>query len=185
MNKFLAKRNVLGAITVLLVAGFILSGQTWYQITMRPDESAVVLKNFDGYSTYPWISPLLLVALAAFSLASLMKAKARGVVFAIGSLSSIVLFSLTTIAVTTQDLRNVKTLLEEATGIAATHGLDSFEISVGPAAQISLLCFALRAIAFFLAALAQARWVKSQTQQSIKRVSGRATDSISLWDEQR
>ena len=185
MNKFLAKRNVLGAITVLLVAGFILSGQTWYQITMRPDESAVVLKNFDGYSTYPWISPLLLVALAAFSLASLMKAKARGVVFAIGSLFSVVLLSLTTIAVATQDLRNVQSLLEEATGIAASHGLDSFEISVGPDAQLSLVCFALMALAFFLAAIAQANWVKSQTQQSIKKVNGRPTDSISLWDEQR
>ena len=185
MNKFLAKRNVLGALTVFLVAGFIFSGQTWYQVAMRPDESAVVLKNFDGYSTYPWISPLLLVALAAFSLASLMKAKARGVVFAIGSLFSVVLLSLTTIAVATQDLRNVQSLLEEATGIAASHGLDSFEISVGPAAQLSLVCFALMALAFFLAAIAQANWVKSQTQQSIKKVNGRPTDSISLWDEQR
>lgn len=185
MNKSLTKRNVLGALTVFLLAGFILSGQTWYQVTMRPDESAVVLKNFDGYSTYPWISPLLLVALAAFSLASLMKAKARGVVFAIGSLFSIVLLSLTTIAVATKDLRNVQNLLEEATGIAASHGLDSFEISVAPAAQISLISFALMASVFFLAALAQAKWVKSQTQQSTKKVSGMATDSISLWDEQR
>ena len=53
---------------------------------MRPGDSAIVLRDFDGYSTYPWISPLLLVALAAFSLASLMKAKARGFVFIIGSL---------------------------------------------------------------------------------------------------
>lgn len=185
MNKLLAKRNVLGSLTVFLVTGFILSGQSWYQVAMRPDESLVVLKNFDGYSTYPWISPLLLVALAAFSLASLMKAKARGVVFAIGSLFSIVLLSLTTIAVATQDLRNVQSLLEEATGIVASHGLDSFEISVGPAAQLSLLCFALMALSFFLAAIAQAKWVKSQAQQSTKRLSGRATDSISLWDEQR
>jgi hypothetical protein len=93
--------------------------------------------------------------------------------------------SLTTIAVATQDLRNVQSLLEEATGIAASHGLDSFEISVGPAAQLSLVCFALMALAFFLAAIAQANWVKSQTQQSIKKVNGRPTDSISLWDEQR
>jgi hypothetical protein len=185
LNKFLAKRNVLGAITVFLIAGFILSGQTWFQVTMRPDESAVVLKNFDGYSTYPWISPLLLVALVAFFLAALMKAKARGVVFAIGSLFSIVLLSLTTIAVATQDLRNVQKLLEEATGITASHGLDSFETSVGPAAQLSLLCFALMALFFFLAAIAQAKWVKSQTKQSTKRFSDRATDSISLWDEQR
>ena len=152
---------------------------------MQPDESVVVLKNFDGYSTYPWISPFLLVALAAFSLASLMKAKARGIVFAIGSLFSIVLLSLTTIAVATQDLRNVQSLLEEATGIAASHGLDSFEISLGPAAQLSLLSFALMALSFFLAAIAQAKWLKSQTQQSTKKVIGRETDSISLWDEQR
>lgn len=185
MNKFLAKRNVLGAITVLLLTGFILSGQTWFQVTMRPDESVVVLKNFDGYSTYPWISPLLLVVLAAFSLASLMKARARGIVFAIGSVFSVVLMSLTTFAVATRDLRHVQNLLEEATGIAASHGLDSFEISVGPAAQASLISFALMALAFFLAAIAQAKWLKSQTQQSPKKVSGRATDSISLWDEQR
>jgi ABC-type branched-subunit amino acid transport system permease subunit len=152
---------------------------------MRPDQSAVVLKNFDGYSTYPWISPLLLVALAAFSLASLLKAKARGIVFAIGSLFSIVLLSLTTISVATQDLRNVQSLLEETTGIAASHGLDSFEISVGPAAQLSLFCFALMASSFFLAAIAQAKWVKSQSPQSTKRASGRAIDSISLWDQQR
>ncbi len=185
MNKFLAKRNILGALTVFLVAGFILSGQTWYQVAMRPDQSVVVLKNFDGYSTYPWISPLLLVALAAFSLASLMKAKARGVVFSIGSLFSLVLLSLTTIAVATQDLRNVQGLLEEATGVAASHGLDSFEISVVPAAQLSLLCFAMIALSFFLAAIEQAKWVTSQPQQSPKKASGRATDSISLWDEQR
>jgi hypothetical protein len=185
LNKFLAKRNVLGAITLLLITGFILSGQTWYQVTMQPDESAVVLKKFDGYSTYPWISPLLLVALAAFSLASLMKAKARGIVFSIGSLFSVILLSLTTIALATQDLRNVQKLLEDATGIAASHGLDSFEISVSPAAQISLVSYTLMAISFSLATIAQAKWLKSHTRQSTKKVSGRATDSISLWDEQR
>lgn len=185
MTKFLAKRSVLGATSVFLATGFILSGQTWYQVTMRPDENAIVLRNFDGYSTYPWISPLLLVALAAFSLASLMKAKARGVVFAIGSLFSVVLLSLTTIAVATQDLRNVQSLLEEATGIAASHGLDTFEISVSPAAQISLFCFALLATFFFLAALSQAKWVKSQPQPSKQRGSGKTTGSISLWDDQR
>lgn len=185
MSKFLAKRSVLGAITLFLITGFILSGQTWYQVTIRPDDSAVVLRNFDGYSAYPWISPLLLVALAAFSLASLMKAKARGIVFAMGSLFSVVLLSLTTIALATQDLRNVQTLLEDATGIAASHGLETFEISVGPAAQISLVSFTLMALSFSLAVIAQAKWLKSQTLQSTKKVSGRATDSISLWDQQR
>jgi hypothetical protein len=41
------------------------------------------------------------------------------------------------------------------------------------------------ASSFFLAAIEQAKWVTSQPQQSPKKASGRATDSISLWDEQR
>ena len=152
---------------------------------MRPGDSAIVLKDFDGYSTYPWISPLLLVALAAFSLASLMKAKARGVVFIIGSLFSIVLFSLTAVAVATQDLRNVRVLLEEATGIAASHGLDNYEISLNPAAQVSLLFFALMAAAFALASITQVNWASSRSQAPERKAEKRPTDSISLWDEQR
>lgn len=156
---------------------------------MQPDESAVVLKDFDGYSTYPWISPLLLVALAAFSLASLMKAKARGVVFSLGFLFSIVLLSLTLIALASQDLRNIQLQLEEATGIATSHNLDTFEITVRPAAQLAVICFALMGAFFFLAALAQGKWVKTQTKQSKSTANGSTTggapDAISLWDEQR
>ena len=152
---------------------------------MRPDETAVVLRNFDGFSTYPWISPLLLVAVAAFFLASLMRSKARGIVFAIGSLFSSILLLLSVIALATQDLSNVQKSLEEATGIAANHGLDAFEIAITPAAQISLVCFALLLASFLLAALAQAGWVKSANQAKIKKASGKPVDSISLWDQQR
>lgn len=181
----LLKRNILTAIFLFLIAGFLLSGQTWYQVSMRPDETSVVLRVFDGYSSYPWISPLLLVALASFSLAALMKAKARGVVFAVGSFFSALLFVLSTSAVVSKDLRNVQNQLEQATGIAASHGQDAYELAVEPEAQVSLVIFALLAVTFLLASFAQAKWSVKKPSSPRKRTEALATDSISLWDEQR
>jgi hypothetical protein len=185
MNRSSSKRTLLSGIAFLLLILFITSGRNWYEVSTTTQERSVVLSQFDGYTAYPWIAPLLLVALASFALASLLKPGFRGIVFGIGSAFSLLLGTMAWIAISNQDLGGLKSQLESLTGIAVTHGLENFQISTMYDAYISLGGFFLLSTFLVLASLAQSKWVKVAGTPSIKLEGKAPTDSISLWDEQR
>jgi hypothetical protein len=185
MNRFASKRILLSGISFLLLILFITSGWNWYEVSTTTQERSVVLSQFDGYSAYPWIAPLLLVALASFSLASLLKTGVRGIVFGIGSAFSFLLGTMALMAISNQDLGGLKSQLESLTGIVVTHGLENFQVTTMYGAYISLAGFFLLSSLLLLSSLAQSKWVKVAGTASIKLEGKAPTDSISLWDEQR
>jgi len=141
--------------------------------------------SFDGFTSYPWISPFLLVALAAFALAFLLKPKLRGIVFIIGSVFTLALTGLTAFALATNDLRNLSSQLEAATGIATTHGFDDLGISISAAASVSTFGFLLLGFVFLLAGLTQKTWTVSRAKTQKNTPQTTPKDPISMWDEQR
>lgn len=183
INKFNKGRS-LGLIALALIGSFALAGQTWYQVSMSPNDQTVTLKNFDGYSAYGWISPLLLVCLAALATTAISASMTRYLSLLVGTLSALGLTVLSSLAVGSQDLAGVASELETATGIAATHGISGLEISTQALALAAIGVFGLVALTFAAAMLAQRNWVvKLQTQP--RKASKPVKDAISLWDEQR
>lgn len=180
----LTKGSSLGLIALALIGSFALAGQTWFLVSMSPNDEAVILKNFDGYSSYGWISPMLLVCLAALATTAISAGKTRFASLLVGATAAVSLTSLAAIAVNQQDLSGVAKELENATGIAATHGISGLEISTQAIAPLGIGVFGLLGLVFLAALFSQRYWVtkaKSQAPKPNKPVK----DAISLWDEQR
>ena len=180
----LTKGRTLALIFIVLLGCFLLAGQAWYLVSMSPNDEAITIRNFDGYSSYPWISPLLLVCLAAFATSAISSGGTRLTSFLVGTVSSLCLTFLSAISISTQDLSGVANEIEAATGIAATHGIAGIEISTQPFALGSCGAFMGLGILFALAFSVSRKW-KVKVVQSSQRTLKPVKDSISLWDEQR
>ena len=180
----MTRGRALGLIFIALLAAFFSSGQAWYKVSMTPNDETLTLQTFDGYTAYPWLSPLLLVCLAALAIAGLSKGKSQKIVFALGAVAS---FSLTVLAIsvlTNRDLSGVAKQIETATGIAATHGMAGVTVQPQTAAYLSVFVYVALFGVFMLALLVQRAW--QVNPRSFKTPSRTApTDAISLWDEQR
>lgn len=182
-NKF-NKGKSLGLIALALIGSFALAGQTWYLVSMSPNDDTVTLKTFDGYSSYSWISPLLLVSLAALATTAISANVTRFVSLLVGAVSSFAVAALAWIAISNQDLSGVAKEFETATGVAATHGITGVEISTQTFAPMAIGAFGLLGLLFLVALFAQRNWVSKVAAQP-RKVSAPLKDSISLWDEQR
>ncbi len=180
----LTKGRSLGLIALMLIGSFALAGQTWYLVSMSPNDETVTLKSFDGYSAYAWVSPLLLVCLAAMATSAIAAAATRMVSLWVGALSSLALTLLSGIAISCQDLTGVAKELEIATGIAATHGVSGLDIATQPLALASIGFFAVLSLIFVFAIFASRHWI-NRIVKGTRKASRPVKDSISLWDEQR
>lgn len=180
----LSKGRSLGLISFLLMAGFFLAGQTWYLVSMTPSDEAITLRGFDGYSSYPWISPLLLVCLAALATSAISSGGTRITSLSVGIGSSFLLAVLSTISISTQDLSGAAKALETATGIAATHGVEGLAISTQPIALVCTGLFVGLGLLFAMAIWSSRTW-KAKPVETSRRTTKPLKDSISLWDEQR
>lgn len=178
----LSKGKSLGLISVLVIAAFIFSGQDWFLVSMAPNDEAVILKNFDGYTAFAWLSPLLLVCLAAVLTTAISVNRTRVASLAVGLLAGLGLATLSLIGVLGQDLSGVAKQIEAATGIAATHGITDLLITTQPSAWLAIGVFLLIGLAFAAAIRSQRAWVVKQREAS---KAAPENDSISLWDEQR
>ena len=182
------KGRTLGLISLVMVGAFSLAGQNWYLVSMSPGDEAVTLRNFDGYSSYPWMSPLLLVCLAALATSAISSGATRVTSLSVGAVSSVALTLLSALSISRQDLSGVASELEAATGIAASHGivggLEGLDIATQPLAGISVGFFVALVLLFALAAITSGNW-KAKPTQPTGRTSKPAKDPISLWDEQR
>lgn len=151
---------------------------------MAPNSEAVILKDFDGYTSYAWISPLLIVCLAAMASSAVTSGSARLASLIIGAVGSLTLTLLSAVAISMQDLSGVSKELETASGIAASHGIEGLEISNAPAVAFSIGVFLGLGLLFLLSIFTCRNWaVKSSKPGS--QTSSPVKDSISLWDEQR
>ena len=90
------KRKALTVTALLLVLSWIGPGQTWFEVSMSPNDESVLLKAFDGYTAFAFISPLLLVSSAGFGMAMLSKKRSRTVALFIGAFAQL---SLATLAI--------------------------------------------------------------------------------------
>ena len=178
------KGRSLGLILLMLIGSFALAGQTWYLVSMSPNDETVTLKSFDGYSTYAWVSPLLLVCLAAMATSAISASATRLVSLWVGAVSSIALTLLSALSISRQDLSGVAKELETATGIAATHGITGLDIATQPLAPASIGVFAVLSVVFLVAIFASRHW-KAKAVKATRQAGRPAKDSISLWDEQR
>ena len=179
------KGRVFALLLIILVLAFVLSGQGWYTVSMNPNDSALVLKSFDGYTTYAYLSPLLLVCLAGTATAAISPGITRIVSFTMAALASSLLVGLTLVNVIGQNLSGVSKQIESATGIAATHGIKDLTVQVSFYSQASIVSYFLMLIAFVWALVACRSWVTMARSQGAESVRGKLTDPISLWDQQR
>ena len=178
------KGRSLGLIMLMLIGSFALAGQTWYLVSMSPNDETVTLKNFDGFTAHAWLSPLLLVCLAACGTSAISAATTRMASLLVGAISAISLALLSAVSISNQDLSGVSKELETATGIAATHGLTGLDIVTQPMALLSIGVFGALGVVFGLAIFASRHW-KSKTARPTRQPGRPVKDSISLWDEQR
>ena len=135
----LSKGRSLGLISFLLMAGFFLAGQTWYLVSMTPSDEAITLRGFDGYSSYPWISPLLLVCLAALATSAISSGGTRITSLSVGIGSSFLLAVLSTISISTQDLSGVAKALANPKVLADPANAGILAVYKDPAAVGSSL----------------------------------------------
>jgi hypothetical protein len=178
------KGRSLALILLILIGSFALAGQTWYLVSMSPNDETVTLKSFDGYSAYAWVSPLLLVCLAAMATSAISTAATRVASLWVGAVSSIALTLLSVFSISRQDLSGVAKELETATGIAATHGITGLDIATQPLAPASIGVFVVLSLVFLVAVFASRHW-KAKAVIATRQAGRQGKDSISLWDEQR
>jgi hypothetical protein len=181
----LSRGNSFGLIGIFQLVAFVATSQTWFEVTMNPNDETVTLQSFDGYSTYPWISPLLVVCLASSAVGYLTKGKTRVAMFVTGATSAFFLTSLAAIGVLSKDLSGVAKQLETATGIAATHGISGLGVSTQPVASLSVVCFLFLGTLFLFAAISQKYWVVKSPVTQTASPSKEPKTAIDLWDEQR
>lgn len=181
LNK--ARQIILGV--ALYTVSLILSSQTWFEISMDPGETSVVLLEFSGVQAFPYITAIATLALATLVIASLLPKIGRISMISLSSFATLTGALLVFLGIRDQDLRNLAKDIETATGIAAAHGLSEFQISTLPVAGLS--CLALLGSGVYLAAIAylSRNWQKKRTPASRATAFKKPSDAISLWDQQR
>ena len=188
----LGKRQSYGIVSVFLLAAFVLSGQTWFNLSMSPAEQATLLLSFDGFTTYGFVLPSLLVMLAAFAVVTILSGISRFLILLVASFFSVALSVLWFINVPAQNLSAVATQLESATGIAANHSnssdFPSLLIQTTPTATAAFVIYALLAVTFILSAISSLYGVAKTKTKGVgkpQRKSDSRADPITAWDNQR
>lgn len=181
----LSKGRSISFVLFLQVASWILSGQSWYQVSMAPDGESLVLQTFDGFTSYSFISALLLVALAGIAVAMLSNNFTRTAALLFSSLAGVCLAVLGITSVLSTNLAGITKQIESATGIAATHGLSGVQTNTLFYAYLANASFVALALATLATAWFSRNWVHRLRSPQENRSGPKPTDPISLWDEQR
>jgi hypothetical protein len=181
----LSKGKSISVVLLLQVAAWILSGQGWYEVSMAPDGESLVLQTFDGFTSYSFISALLLVALAGTAVAMLSGKLTRTVALVFSAFAGVFLAVLGITSVLSTNLAGITNQIESATGIAATHGLSGVETNTLFYAYLAIATFVALALTTLAAAWFSRNWVNRLSSPQKNRSRSKLTDPISLWDEQR
>lgn len=186
------KARALTVALVLQLAGLLSLTQTWFRVSMQADGSNVELGSFDGSTTYPVLSQLSLLCIAALAVAAISAAKPRSaaiLIAAAGSLSSLLL---AVPLIVSRDISALDSQLDRLTGIANTHGLQDVEIVSTGLSLVWILASAMSLVfACWMLVLSkswsnQDRAAKTERKSSADlRAKGLQKTSIELWDDQR
>ena len=172
----------------MVLANYISLAQPWYSLEMAPNGTTVELGRYDGFTAYSFLSPILLVSLAALFASAFIGGAARKIAGI--TASALTAFGLAVLAskVAESDVSGLAPQIEKLTGIAATHGIKDLTVLVLPFASISLILMALLVLVELVFLFSERSWPKRvakgdryQIQQSEKDPS----DTIGLWDSQR
>ena len=187
-RKGLTKSRTLGLWAFILLANYIASAQPWYSLEMAPNGTTVELGRYDGFTTYAFLSPILLVCLAALFASAFIGGVGRKIAGALAIGVSLLGVGLLAPRILEADVSGLASQIEKLTGIAATHGIDDLTVIVLSWAWISLgsLLLLVAVQAGFL--ITERNWPKKiaksdryQTAQTAKDEN----DTIGLWDSQR
>jgi TM2 domain-containing membrane protein YozV len=171
-----------GAIILVSIA----CSQTWFTLAMAPNGETVELKSFDGFTTYAFISPFLVLSGAAAFTFLFLPGVARLVIGSIASLFTAALLALVTLGVAKSDISALSSEIEAATGIATAHGLKQIETTVSSSASLAIVAIALLLIIQVGVTFASKSWPARVARTELPRtVTSDENDTISIWDSQR
>jgi hypothetical protein len=171
-----------GAIILVSIA----CSQTWFTLAMTPNGETVELKSFDGFTTYAFISPFLVLSGAAAFTFLFLPGVARLVIGSIASLFTAALLALVTLGVANSDISALSSEIEAATGIATAHGLNQIETTVNSSASLAVGAIALLLIIQVGVTFASKSWPARLARTELPRtVTSDENDTISIWDSQR
>lgn len=184
----LTKSRTLGLWAIALLASYIAAAQPWFSLEMAPNGSPVELGRYDGFTAYGFLSPILLVCVAALFASAFLGTIGRKVAGGISILATALSAVLLAPRVIGADVSGLAPQIEKLTGIAATHGIDGLTVLTLSWAWMTLACLGLLLAVEVLFLLTERKWPKKlaksdryQTGQTAKDDN----DTIGLWDSQR
>lgn len=170
-----------GAIILVSIA----CSQNWYTLAMTPNGETVELKSFDGFTTYAFISPFLVLSGAAAFTFLFLPRVARLVIGSITSLFTAALLALVALGVAKSDISALSSEIEAATGVATAHGLNQIETSVNSITSLAIGAIALLLIIQVSVTFASKNWPARQARTELTTSAIDENDTISIWDSQR
>jgi hypothetical protein len=186
-NRF-TKSRTLGLWAFILLASYISAAQPWFSLEMSPNGTPVELGRYDGFTAYGFLSPILLVCLAALFSSAFLGGVARKISAAVALVATGVGLVLLVPKIVAADISGLASQIEKLTGIAATHGIKDLTVLVLPWAWISMACLALLLAIEALLLLTERNWPKKSTKSDryqTGQVAKDENDTIGLWDSQR
>lgn len=154
-------------------------------LKMTPNDATVTIQSFDGFTSYPWVSALLLVQSASLLTSFFVSKKTQLLVISFGWLSALLLLVFFVLVISFKDTSALTSQIESATGIAVNHGLDGVEVTIENGAWLALAATSLALGYLTLATLNQNKWQTKSGVVTKSLTKKPASDSISLWDSQR
>lgn len=179
------------AISLALALGLLallLLTQSWFDISMAPNQSVVNLGSFDGATTYPVALPLALFSLASLLVATISAKKMQLIAILLGLIGVVVSMVLTIPALAARNISALDQQLARLTGIANSHGITDLTIDSTYAGFAWVVVQTLLVFWLTLCAYWQPRWIKtdrSKYQSPVKKNAKDETSAIGLWDSQR
>ncbi len=188
LSKVFSRKRIFTLWLATLGVAWIAASQTWFTVEMFPDGQTVELQQFDGLTTYPFMTAIFISSAAGLLASIFVQSLARKIVGTITALLAAGAVWLIATKVAAQDLSGISDQLETLTGIAANHGAGDYKVlaSAWPWVTLATMLLQLFVVAFFL--LVESSWPRrsQKTERtSAAMSSGDEQDSIGIWDAQR
>ncbi len=188
LSKVFSRKRIFTLWLATLGVAWIAASQTWFTVEMFPDGQTVELQQFDGLTTYPFMTAIFISSAAGLLASIFVQSLARKIVGTITGLLAAGAVWLIATKVAAQDLSGISDQLETLTGIAANHGAGDYKVlaSAWPWVTLATMLLQLFVVAFFL--LVESSWPRrsQKTERtSAAMSSGDEQDSIGIWDAQR
>ena len=183
-TRSLALALVLGLLALLLLT------QSWFDISMAPNQSVVSLGSFDGASTYPVAMPLALFSLAALLVAAISIKRMQLVALILALIAVTASLFLVIPALAARNISALDQQLARLTGIANSHGISDLTVDSTYAGIAWIIAQSVLGIWLVISVYRQPKWSNSDRSRYQKStVNGGKekldTSSIGLWDSQR